>query len=301
MSKSWPLLLGSILLLAPPVAADDGLPDSVRSEAWFTGSLHSTGATALPEGHFLAEPYLGEEIVKPQGGHASHTAESLTLLLYGVTDDFTVGLIPRFAWRDRPEPGDLTARLQYRLTAYDEASSMPSLAVALNQDFPTGKFDDLDRTNADGSGTGAYTTHVALLSDEYATVAGRPLRIRFDLSYGVSTSVGIENRSAYGTPEGFRGHASPGDTADATLAFEYSLSTGWAVALDASYDRGDSTRVEGLDIHTASGTGQSANLAPALEYNWTDNTGLIVGVQLPVWQSKSGRVILPMAALNCVF
>ncbi len=54
----WRLILPFLIL---PLAAlgDDGLPSVVRDEAWFTGSLASTGANALPAGHFLAEPYVG--------------------------------------------------------------------------------------------------------------------------------------------------------------------------------------------------------------------------------------------------
>lgn len=282
-----------LLVILPFLAnADDGAPDALRDEAWFTGSLNSTGATALPAGHFLAEPYLLGE---------SHTADSLNLLLYGVTDDFTIGLIPRFSWRDHIEPGDLTTRLQYRFTAYDEVSGMPSIAVVLNETFPTGKYDNLNLAGTNGDGNGTYLTQFGLLTDEYVTIAGRPLRLRFDLSYGVSTSMGLQNRSVYGTPMGFAGHARPGAVYDATLAFEYSLSTRWALALDASYDRSDRTRINGGDFHAVSKMGQSANLVPAVEYNFTALTGLIVGVQLPVWQRNVPRIVVPIAALNCVF
>jgi hypothetical protein len=276
-----------ILLLLPFAAgADDGVPQAVHEEAWFTGSLNSNGASAIPAGHFLVEPYLGE---------ANRTIQSLNLLLYGLTDEVTLGLIPRFSWRDQAGIGDLTARLQYRLTAYDAASGMPALAVVLNETLPTGKFDHLNRAETDGTGTGAYLTQFGLLSDEYVTVAGRPLRLRLDLSYGVSSSVGLENRSVYGTLDGYVGRAHPGAVYGATLAFEYSLSTRWAVALDADYGRSDKTRIDGA---AALGMRQSADLVPAVEYNFTADTGLIVGVQVPVWRNAP---LMPMAALNCVF
>ncbi len=276
-----------ILLLLPFAAgADDGVPQAVHEEAWFTGSLNSNGASAVPAGHFLVEPYLGE---------ANNKALSDTLLLYGLTDEVTLGLIPRFSWRDHAELGDLTARLQYRVSAYDAASGMPALALVLNETLPSGKYDHLDRAETDGTGTGAYQTEIGLLSDEYVTVAGRPFRLRLDLSYGLSSPVGVENRSVYGTPDGFVGRAHPGAAYGATLAFEYSLTTRWAVALDADYGRSDKTRIDGM---AASRMSESADLVPALEYNFTANTGLIAGVQVPVWQHGT---FMPMAALNCVF
>ena len=118
MTNPRRLLLGTLLLLLPAAraGADDG-------EAWFTGSLNSTGATALPAGHFLVEPYL-IDVMAP--AEHLHKAESLNLLLYGVSDDLTVGLIPRFTYRERAELGDVTARVQYRFTPYDPETGFPS-------------------------------------------------------------------------------------------------------------------------------------------------------------------------------
>lgn len=228
-----PILL--FLLLPSAVRADDGVPASVRAEAWFTGSLYSTGASALPEGHFLAEPYLGG---------TGRTLQSFNLLLYGATDDVTLGLIPRFSWRDRAEAGDMTARLQYRFWNDGETS----LAFVVNQDMP--------------AGDGSHATQGGLLADDYVELDGRPLRLRFNLLAGEAAL-------------------------DAVAALEYSLSTRWAVALDMNYD--------------LAGRARSTSLVPAVEYNWTPYTGLIVGARLPLWQSAAPRIIVPLAALNCVF
>lgn len=297
MTKFRRLLLGMILLLAaaPHLAlasADDGEP-------WFTGSLNSTGATALPEGHFLVEPYLIE--VMAPADHI-HIAESLNLLLYGVSDDLTLGLIPRFSYRDRAEPGDLTARVQYRFAPYDETTGFPSLALVLNQTFPTGRYDNLDRKSADGSGGGAYVTSFGLLSDEYFTLPGDHLvRARFDLAYGIASQIGLENRSVYGTEQGFYGHAAPGSQFGATLAFEVSLTQRWVLAADFDYGRTGHGSVWGGGQHWDQGSSQSADIVPSVEYNFTADTGLIIGVQLPVWQRNGPAIVIPMAALNCVF
>jgi hypothetical protein len=42
---------------------------------------------------------------------------------------------------------------------------------------------------------------------------GRILRVRLDLTYTMSSTVSVEDASAYGTTAGFRGHAHPGDGA----------------------------------------------------------------------------------------
>lgn len=287
------LLLGSILLLAAGCARAD------EEEPWFTGSLNSTGATALPAGHFLAEPYL-LEVIAPSD--RLHTAQSLNLLLYGVSDDLTVGLIPRFSYRERAEIGDLTARVQYRFTAYDEETAFPSLALVLNQTFPTGRHDNLDAKGADGSGGGAYVTQIGFLSDEYFTLPGDHLvRARFDLAYGVASRVDLENRSVYGTGEGFSGYAAPGSQFNATLAFEVSLTQRWVFAIDFDYQHAGHSSVWGGGQHWDDGSAQAADIVPSIEYNFTGDTGLIVGAQVPVWRRNTPEIIVPMAALNCVF
>lgn len=286
------LLPGLLLLAALSAQADDGEP-------WFTGSLNSTGATALPAGHFLAEPYLID--VMAPADHI-HTAESLNLLLYGVSDDLTVGLIPRFAYRERAQLGDITARVQYRFTPYDPETGFPSLALVLNQTFPTGRHDNLDAKDADGSGGGAYVTSLGLLSDEYFTLPGDHLvRARFDVAYGLSSQTGVENRSVYGTGTGFSGRAAPGSQFASTLAFEVSVTQRWAVVADLDYDRAGHGSVWGSGLHWDTGSSQSADIVPSIEYNFTEDTGLIVGVQLPLWQRNGPQIVIPMAALNCVF
>ena len=291
------VLLGAILLLRLPAPAH-----ADETEAWFTGSLNSTGADALPGGAFLAEPYLADVMAHPKGGPSSHTAESFNLLLYGMTDDLIVGVIPRFAYRDAADIGDLTARVQYRLAPYDAETGLPALALSLNQTFPTGRHDNLNDAGTNGTGTGAYVTSLSVLTDEYSTLPGGNLvRERFDVSYAVSSRVGVENRSVYGTQDGFWGHASPGAHLDATFALEVSLTTRWALALDISYDRDGNSRVWGDGLRWDSGSSQSINLVPAIEYNFTADTGLIIGVQMPVWQHNTPVLVVPMAALNCVF
>jgi hypothetical protein len=287
------LLLGLILLhSAAPAGADDG-------EAWFTGSLNSTGATALPEGHFLAEPYLLD--VTAPADHM-HKLESLNLLLYGVSDDLTVGVIPRSIYRERAEPGDLTARVQYRFTPYDPQIGFPSLALVLNETFPTGRHDNLDAKGDDGSGGGAYVTSLGFLADEYFTLPGDHLvRARLNLAYAMSSQVSVENRSVYGTAAGFTGQAAPGPQASATLAFEVALTRRWAFAVDFDYDRAGHSSLWGDGARWEESSAQAADVVPSIEYNFTGFTGLIVGVELPVWQRNAPPVVIPMAALNCVF
>src|SRR3954464_12456752 len=96
--------LALVVLAAAPARAD--APRQSRDDAWWTGPLLAPGAGTLPQGHFLIEPYFYDAI---SVGHydrdgnrtsvpRSHTLGSQSYLLYGLTDSFTVGLMPKFGY-----------------------------------------------------------------------------------------------------------------------------------------------------------------------------------------------------------
>ena len=96
------------LALAAPAFADPAPAPGRQSldDAWWTGPILASGASTLPKGRALIEPYLYDAkpygVIDGQGKRhdvaGSDTFGSLTYLLYGVTDTFTAGLIPRFGY-----------------------------------------------------------------------------------------------------------------------------------------------------------------------------------------------------------
>ncbi len=293
------------------------------SEAWWTGPLLAPNAATLPKGHLYVEPYLYD--VMPYAsfdgrGHSHPTSYgndfgSLTYINYGLTDRLTVGLIPNFGY-DRPADGpassgpgvgDLTLQAQYRLTPFDPHSRIPIASINVQETLPTGRYDQLSR-ESDGFGSGAYTTTLSAYFMSYFWLSnGRILRTRLDLSYAIPGEVSIEDRSVYGTPEGFRGHARPGDFAYGDLAFEYSMTRNWVLACDFWFQENGETRVTGAVARPAgrpaaflslSAVGRELYVAPALEYNWTSRLGVIFGIRvLSAGRNVTGSVT-PVAAIS---
>jgi len=297
-----------------------------QDDAWWTGPLLAPSASTLSRGHFLIEPYLYDVTVQ---GHFdskgvrrsapySDGFGSLTYMLYGVTNRMTVGLIP-VAGYNRVSFGpsssgvgmaDLTVQAQYRVTKFHEDSWIPTTSFTVQETLPTGKYDRLGNRPSNGFGGGAYTTTVGFYSQTYFWLPnGRILRMRFNVSEGLPTNVDLHDVSVYGTQPGFRGHAEPGRSLYINPAWEYSLTRGWVLALDATYHHQGNTRVLGYNvfdpssspgIHLDSGPSRAFGFAPAVEYSWKPNLGVIVGVRIIPAGRNTDATVSPAVAINYV-
>jgi Putative MetA-pathway of phenol degradation len=293
-----------------------------RQDAWWTGPMLAPNAAALPQGHALIEPYLFDVIstghIDTSGNkHASaheHDLGSLTYMLYGLTDNVTAGLIPRFFF-DQPAGaanssgvkfGDLTLQLGYGLAHYRDGGHTPDISIVLQETLPTGSYDRLARAS-DGVGAGAPATSVNLyLQDYFWMPNGRILRARLDLTYGFSSSVSVHDESVYGTTNGFSGRAYPGDSFVVDAAAEYSVTRSWVLACDVVYQHNDSTRVTGTvppapPSEHESGSSWSLGFAPAIEYNWSSRMGVLLGVRIIEIGRNTTATITPAIAVNMVF
>jgi hypothetical protein len=328
------LALGAVGLLANIAAANDATPAQLErqslEDAWWTGPIVAAGAGTLPQGYALIEPYVYDVITRGRydedGNYRStdtvHSLGSLTYMLYGVTDGFTAGVIPTFGFNDvdsGPDSsglrvGDVTLQGQWRLSQFREGSWLPTTSLVLQETLPTGKHDRLGMRSSDGLGAGAYTTTLAVHSQYYFWLpTGRILRMRFNVSYALPDTVDVADRSVYGTREGFRGRARPGNTFMINSAWEYSMTRNWVLALDLIYQHDDNTRVRGQDLTTVngqpqrlpfaadSGTSWKLGLAPAIEYNWTSRIGVIVGARWFAAGRNTGASVTPVAAINMVY
>jgi hypothetical protein len=315
------LSAGLLALAAPAYASDAVQTRQPMDDAWWTGPILASGASTLPKGRALIEPYLYD--AKPYGviddkgeRHSAPDADSFgsqTYLLYGVTDTFTAGLIPRFGYRraggqssSGVQFGDLTFQGQYRLAQYKEGGRTPTVSLMLQETLPTGRYDKLDARPNDGFGSGAYATTVGLNSQTYFwTPNGRILRTRLNLAYTVSGHADVEGMSVYGTPTNFDGRAKPGDSFIVDLAFEYSLTRQWVAAIDLAYQRDASTTVTGVDgagvaYDRRSPVSQALILAPAVEYNFSPVLGVIAGARIIPAGRNTTASVTPVIAVNYV-
>ena len=293
-------------------------------DAWWTGPMLAPSAATLPRGHFLIEPYLYDVIVQGQydSNGARHSAPhangfgSLTYMNYGLANRVTVGLIPTVGYNDVSKGpssggvglGDFAVQVQYRITQFQEGHWVPTTSIALQETLPTGRYDRLGNRPSDGFGSGAYTTTLAFYSQTYFWLPNRRiLRMRFNVSPAISSNVRLRDVSVYGTGTGFRGQATPGSSVFVDMSWEYSLTRRWVLALDATYRHQGNTPVNGYNIsnpmqpiHFDSGSSDAVGLAPAIEYSWKRNLGVLLGARFIPAGRNANATISPAIAINFV-
>jgi len=324
----WAIGIGASAV-AGATSQSGALPQEGMDEAWWTGPLLAPNAATLPQGHWLIEPYVYDIMTYGQFDRngtlqstgAAHDFGSQSYIEYGLVDRFTVGLIPRLglhessAGQDASDftVGDTTLQGAFGLTQFHQGSHVPATALVIQETFPTGKYDHLDGRTDGALGSGAYSTTVALYSQMYFWMPnGRILRMRLDVSYEASQWASVHGMSVYGTSSGFNGRVHPGPSIFGDLAFEYSVTQSWVLAMDFWWEHDGNTQVEGGYVPPAtaappaylvqnSGSDDLLYVAPAIEYNWSPGMGVIAGARITAAGRNVAATVAPVAAINMYF
>ena len=292
-------LFGGALLVAMPAdgaTADAAPPPPVAqqtlNDAWWTGPMLTPSAATLPRGHFLIEPYLYDVV-----SSGSHGFGSLTYLNYGLADRFTIGLIPTAGFT-KVSDGPSSSGIGLEISACWLSTGSRSFAAAVGcPPLPS-----WCKRHFLPEGSTAWATARATASEAEPTRP--PWRSTPRRTSGCRTAassacgstwrttsrpdVSLEGASVYGTETGFSGRAKPGRSFSADASWEYSVTRSWVLALDVIYRHRGTTRVAGDDVRDpnaspvqlSSGPADTVAIAPAIEYSWKSNWGVLLGVRV---------------------
>ncbi|QBL93593.1 hypothetical protein KSAC_13610 [Komagataeibacter saccharivorans] len=325
----------SILLLLASISAgraeDTGNGPRAGSQAlheeyeqWYTGSLVSPSGALTKKGVFAWEPYFFYN--QPVGyldsagrgmplSDKAHSAASLTLYKYSITNSISLQMTPTisYGWRrghsttSGLKMGDLPVDVMWRYLDADPKRYIPALSLFVGVGFPSGDYSRLGRSE-DGVGTGTYTFRLALTEQSTYVLPGHhALRLRtWGTFRRALTNAHIADVSSYGTSAGFRGLAHPGMYGESGFSLEYGVNQRWVIAMDLARDWANGSVVRG---HNAQGRyqdilGQSSGdwlIAPAIEYNWSPRFGVIAGVSALFAGHNTSQVISPQVAFNSIF
>jgi hypothetical protein len=293
------LFLISIAGSSSLILADEYIPPAPITP-WFTGTLLAPTALVVPVGHYCIQPYF--QFNTYTGAYNRHWQDKstpnffsyLTLLdlTFGLTKWMDIEIFPavqynhsknRSAWRF----ADLPLLLGFQLLSAEKYEYFPGIQLQLGETFPTGKYQKLN-SEVDVSGTGSFATTASLIFYKIYHLQGLHfMSMTASFVYTYSAPVHVRGLNFYGGGHGCAGKVLPGNFYEAILSFELSLSRHWALALDNIYIHLDKDRFHGTPGATKVGrpSSESLSFAPAIEYNFNQNWGIIAGT----WVSAVGR------------
>ena len=319
------LILSPLLLLADTEPSSENIsPQVIQQELqdaeaqfahaltlfdpWYTGPLVTPSPSLMPLGSAMIQPYL---FLKDFYGFYNEDRDLVSmenkfqllanplLIQVGVTPSVDALLITTVEgnWQKGASGGgfgDLSFALGFLIS--QEGLYYPKAKFTVMETFPTGTYNNLssDGLALSGTGQGTYSTSFTLaLGKLFFWNTLHPLNTRIALVYAVNTPVDVSGFNVYGGGFGTKGTLLPGNSLSADLGLEWTVSQPWVIALDIAYTNQNRTRFQGHHGTTATGAPASVgggysdtlSLAPALEYNFNGNRGLIGGF----WFSVYGR------------
>lgn len=294
----------------------------VIAAPWFTGPILAPAGHTIPKGHTNFEIYGFKTDVTgvyDDVGHVTPTPDNGSysvnpILSYGLTDKIDGQIVVTYndthnLGAHSQRMGDTNVTLGYQLLEQKKARWRPDLRVTIQEIFPTGHFDHLNpaKKGTDSSGLGSYQTAFNLNFQHLAQLADvNYLRTRLSLGFVKANNVKIEGLSAYGGTADTRGNVNPGNTVSADLATELTLTQNWVAVMEVNASDRQATRFSGAtgfadidDFDTIGhSVGKQVSLAPAIEYNFTPNVGVISGVWFPVYGRNTAKFVSYVVALN---
>lgn len=289
---------------------------------WFTGPILAPAGHTVPGGHtnfeFYALSVHSNGIYNQEGNFVGiPLSKSFVLnpvLTHGFTDWLDVQLTIPYAFNNTQGQNsnrlaDTTVAMGLQLME-DEGPVKPALRLLIQETFPTGRYDRLNphALGTDSTGLGAYETQLGLNFQKLTPVfKTHYLRTRLILSHLYASSVKVHGLNSYGGTISTNGTINGGSENTADLAFEFTLTQHWVAVMEGYITHGDASRFDGdieignLGSPTAkigNGNYSQTGLAPAIEYNFNGNVGLIGGVWFPVQGSNTSHFMTYVLALN---
>lgn len=295
--KKWIALL--LLFSSYAFGKYDGVKE--KPEFWTTGPLIAPPGDIIELGHQNYEPYLywfgfhGKYDSSWKFHSAPHftTVSSQTLLRFGIFPRGELDLTPTFSYSHTEGAakwhfGDTPIRLNILLLE-DRSWVHPNLVLELMATMPTGKYQNLKKSKrgTDIAGTGSWFPGIGLIyyHEEVLPHCHFMTATGF-ISYVVGTPVHEKGFNFYGGDHDTRGTERPGNQLNAILSFEFSFTQNFAFAIDFDYVHSDKSHFSGkTDDPMSNPSFEQFTLAPALEYSWSNNLGIIGGC----WFTAAGR------------
>ncbi|MBI5345702.1 MAG: hypothetical protein HZB76_00950 [Chlamydiae bacterium] len=208
--------------------------------------------------------------------------------------------------------GDTT--LKFDIGILEEKPYHPAISLGIKEIFPTGKYENLSshKGGVDATGAGSYQTGVNLnISKVVWWISTHPMDFRLSLNYVFPAPVSVSGFNNYGGGFGTNGKIHPGQNFTIDFGYEFSFNPHWVIALDTAYTYAFKTTFSGTSAGVLDSLGTPAtngspfndqlSLAPAIEYNFNPNLGVIGGVWFSVWGRNSLNFVSGVLSVTYTF
>lgn len=285
---------------------------------WLTGPIVTTSAYTIPKGHFNIEPYayvMNDRGHYNHGGHLirHHTGPEGTNFVFisqcGLTDWIDLNIYPQFTYsygnraRSDLAMGDLIIGPSFQIIRDSKKYGGLTWKWGLNQLFPSGRFQNLSPVYSgnDGLGIGAWSTTVyTAVSKLFHIYRENFLATRSALGVIFNVPVKVHGRNAYGGDDTTIGTITKGTTINWDIGLELTLALNWALALDIENQITTPSKFVGTTNEKVGNPTTSYNIsfAPALEYNYSKELGIIAGVWVTAYGVNMDGFLNFVVAVN---
>lgn len=291
---------------------------------WLTGPLLAPSSVTVPPGSFNIEPYIFATAYTGVYNEDWKAISSSTFwandfqvpIQVGVLSWMDFQITPGFSWNYTEHKGnwalqDLPVVIDIQLydNEFTPGNWMPSVKLVLREIFPIGKYDRLDpaKLGTDAGGLGSWVTGVGLVFGKLTHIRGvHFLNTRLTIQYNIPSAVQLRGFNTYGGGIGTRVNYFPGQNFFIDLGIEWTLAQRWALAIDLVAAYAAKPHFSGFAGTNPDGSLASFptvskiqySIAPALEYNWSANWGVIGGAWLSVAGRNSPQFVSAVVALN---
>lgn len=285
---------------------------------WFTGPLLAQSARVVVPGHVKFEPRLNSFV--HVGNYNSHWHVEKEPNFYdlnvrfqtkfGIVNRVDFQLTPTVVFRETQGEhstniGDLPIDLNIQIYRSMKLGGGPAIKLALRANAPIGKYQHLSvrKLKTDASGTGCWFPGAGLYFSDIWRVGGiHYIELRIVSEYRIGVPVSVKSRNIYGGDAETRGTVYPGNYLFIDSAIQWNLTQRWAVACDFRYEHHNRDRFSGKSskplIHPSR---EEFSLAPAIEYNWSKDVGMIGGIWFSFLGRNTHQFINGMFAVNAHF
>lgn len=320
------ILTAVIASWAFPLIADE---EETHQEAfptkfvpWFTGPLIAPSGYTVQPGHFSIEPYLYlfvyngiyDQHWKAQSLPNFYSTRAQLQTRIGIAESLDCRVYPQFFYNETEgghyeNIGDLPLALGFQLVRAQVTDLWPAIKLSLQVSAPLGKHQHLkpDRKRTDAIGSGAWDpTATLIFSKLWHTAETHYLSTRLVFNYKIGIPVHVKGFNTYGGAANTRGLVHQGDNYSVDGAIQYNFDRHWAFACDLIYSHNNKNSFSGKTGTDALGnpavntapSREQVSLAPAIEYNFSRNLGVIGGVWFTVAGRNSNRFVTGVFAVS---